>query len=66
MKVYPQRVCGLVVSKGSVLKCFLFKHCFIEFHQKLINFLLRSDEIDKPMLVMYEKLSNTARRNDKD
>lgn len=44
------------MSKGSVLKLFLFKHLFIEFNEEFTNFLLSSDEIDKAMLVMYEKL----------
>lgn len=56
MKVYPQNVCDLVTSKGSVLRHFLFKHLFIALNEELIDFLLSSDEIDKPVLVMYEKL----------
>lgn len=56
MKVYLQRLCDLVTSKGSVLRHFLFKHLFIESNEELIDFLLSSDEIDKPVLVMYEKI----------
>lgn len=67
MKGHPQRVCGLLMSKGSVLKLFLFKHLFTEVNEELINFLLCSDEIDKPILMMYEKLHQIAAiKNNKD
>lgn len=67
MKGHPQRVCDLLMSKGSVLILYLLKYLFIEFNEELINFLSSSDKTDKPILMIYEKFYQiTVIRNNKD
>lgn len=69
MKVYPQKVCDLSDIKGLCSQTFPVLQTFVpqSYNEELIDFLLSSDEIDKPVLMMYRKtMSNTARGNDKD